>query len=83
MSSIQSPIKALIAGGENRESNLGPALVAAHREETNRQLAEKSKVARIRSKHLGISKPSGFRKAPEGHRWFGKARSNTKQLEDL
>lgn len=45
---------AIINGGENRESNLAPALKAAHREKTNADVAEKSKVERIRQKHLGI-----------------------------
>ena len=50
---------AIINGGENRERNLAPALKAAHREKTDADLAEKSKVARIRAKHLGIIKPAG------------------------
>lgn len=47
-------VKALIMGGENRESNLAPALAAPHREKTNRDLADKSKADRVRKKHLGI-----------------------------
>lgn len=50
-------VKALINGGENRESNLAPALRDKHREKTARDVAEKAKVARIRAKHLGIHKP--------------------------
>lgn len=45
---------ALINGGENRESNLAPALRTKHREKTAEDVAEKSKVARMRAKHLGI-----------------------------
>lgn len=45
---------ALINGGENRESNLAPALRDKHREKTAQDVAEKSKVERIRQKHLGI-----------------------------
>lgn len=48
---------ALINGGEHREMNLAPALVAPHREKTKADLAEKSKVARVRKKHLGLVKP--------------------------
>lgn len=49
---------ALINGGENRESNLAPVLAGrTHREKTDRDLAEKSKVYRIRLKHLGIYPP--------------------------
>jgi len=49
---------ALINGGENRESNLAPALRAPHREKTAADVAEKSKVERIRQKHLGVWKSS-------------------------
>ena len=62
---------ALINGGENRESNLAPALKAAHREKTNADVAEKAKVARVRMKHLGIWKSSA-RKIPS--RPFPKSR---------
>lgn len=44
---------AIINGGENRESNLAPALVAPHAEKTRDDLALKSKTARIKAKHLG------------------------------
>jgi 5-methylcytosine-specific restriction protein A len=54
---------ALCNGGENRESNLAPALVGPHKEKTKADLAEKSKVARVRNKHLGI-KPAK-RKIPQ------------------
>lgn len=47
-------IKALINGGENRESNKAPALVEPHKEKTKRDVALKAKVARVRNKHLGI-----------------------------
>lgn len=45
---------ALCNGGEHRESNLFPALRDKHREKTAEDVAEKSKVARIRKKHLGL-----------------------------
>jgi 5-methylcytosine-specific restriction enzyme A len=51
---------AIINGGENRESNLAPALKAPHREKTAIDVAEKAKVSRIRSKHLGIRKVSSL-----------------------
>ena len=58
-------VQALINGGENRESNLAPILRdKAHKEKTDRDLAEKSKVARIRAKHLGVSTRSPFRIRP-------------------
>lgn len=53
-------IIALINGGENRESNLAPALRDKHREKTADDVRLKSKVNRIRAKHLGIY-PKGKR----------------------
>ncbi len=61
-------IVALINGGENRESNKAPALKEAHKVKTARDVAEKSKVARIRAKHLGIKRQGrGFPKPPPGY----------------
>ena len=51
---------ALINGGEHRESNLVPVLRGKHREKTKADVAEKSRVYRKRSAHLGIKKPSRF-----------------------
>lgn len=59
---------ALINGGQHRESNLFPALRDKHREKTREDVAEKSKVAAVRAKHLGIRAPSRIRSAG-----FGKA----------
>ena len=47
-------VVALINGGENRESNLAPALREKHREKTAEDVAIKSKTYRQRAKHLGI-----------------------------
>jgi 5-methylcytosine-specific restriction endonuclease McrA len=49
-------IQALANGGENRESNLQPALKEAHKAKTARDVAQKSKDRRVRQKHLGIHK---------------------------
>lgn len=51
---------ALVNGGEHRESNLAPALRDKHREKTAADVAEKSRTARIRAKHLGIKRKSTF-----------------------
>lgn len=45
---------ALINGGENRESNLAPALRDKHRAKTKADVREKSETATVRKKHLGI-----------------------------
>lgn len=50
---------ALCNGGENRESNLQLVARDKHREKTAADVAERSKVERIRKKHLGIIKPAG------------------------
>lgn len=47
-------IVALVNGGENRESNLAPALRDKHKEKTSIDVKEKSKVRSKRMKHLGI-----------------------------
>lgn len=44
----------LILGGEHRESNLYPALREPHRKKTAMEVKVKSKIARVRKKHLGI-----------------------------
>ncbi len=49
---------ALINGGENRESNLFPALVGPHATKTKEDVAEKAHVAALAKSHLGASAPS-------------------------
>ena len=72
---------AIANGGENRESNLQVLLASCHKDKTKADVAEKSKVARVRTKHLGIkkhqarpmpgTKASGIRKRMNGtiERW--------------
>ena len=56
---LEHPL-ALINGGENRETNLAPALVEPHKIKTAADMAQKSKDYRVRAKHNGIKKPSRF-----------------------
>lgn len=65
-------VQALTNGGENRESNLAPALRDKHREKTARDVAEKKITRRKRTKHLGI-KTSGAGKLQS--RGFDKSKS--------
>lgn len=51
---------ALINGGTNSETNLVPLLAKHHKTKTAADVAEKSRVTRIRMKHLGIKKKSTF-----------------------
>jgi 5-methylcytosine-specific restriction protein A len=48
---------ALIEGGENRESNIAPAHAHCNLAKANEEKARKSKVARTRKKHVGITRP--------------------------
>lgn len=50
-------VVALCNGGENREYNLAPALIAPHKIKTKSDRAQKSKRDRIRTKHFGMRKP--------------------------
>ena len=52
---------ALINGGRHAEDNLAPALSEAHRIKTADDVKIKSKVARIRAKHLGVFPKSSFK----------------------
>lgn len=54
-------VVAIINGGENRESNLKPALRDKHKPKTADDMAIKSKTARVRAKHLGIFPKSPFK----------------------
>jgi len=79
-------VKALINGGENRESNLKPAHRKCHIAKTAQDLAEKAKVAAIRKKHLGITRPkqtikgSGFAKSEKSLKREPKAELPRRQL---
>lgn len=64
-------VKALGLGGENRESNLAPALVSAHREKTAAEVTAMRKADRQRAKYLGIWPKS---KTPLKSRGFQKTR---------
>ncbi len=48
-------VVALINGGQNRESNLAPALRDKHRKKTAADVAEKSRNYRKRAKHIGVT----------------------------
>jgi 5-methylcytosine-specific restriction endonuclease McrA len=56
-------VKALCNGGENRESNLAPALAEKHKAKTALDVAEKSRDRRIKQKHLGM-RPANKWKTP-------------------
>lgn len=53
-------IIAICNGGENRESNMAPALVEPHKVKTAQDRKTKARNDRIRKRHLGIRKKSQF-----------------------
>lgn len=53
-------VLAISLGGENRETNLAPALVEPHKIKTKADRRQKAKNDRVRKKHLGIRRPSRF-----------------------
>lgn len=68
-------VKALINGGENRESNLAPIhKKPCHQVKTASDVKEKAKVSAVRKKHIGITRPAGklqgqgFQKSPKSPR---------------
>ena len=61
--------QALTNGGENRESNLQPALRSAHRKKTAKDVAIKAKDARVRKKHLGIEAKKATIPGSKGSKW--------------
>ena len=64
-------ILALCNGGEHRESNMAPALVAPHTDKTRADRRLKAKNDRVRKKHLGLKKP---RKITRWRRFDGSIR---------
>lgn len=72
-------IKPLHLDGENRESNMAPALVDAHRRKTAAEMTAKAKADRIRAKHLGIYPAS---KAKIQSRGFAKTRPFPKEMSE-
>lgn len=59
-------VVALCNGGENRESNLAPALKSKHKEKTRQDVAEKSATYKTKKKNLGIRKKSKFLTSRDG-----------------
>lgn len=51
-------ITALTNGGQNRENNLQPLCAWCHKQKTRADVAEKSRVAEKRAKHIGAKAPS-------------------------
>jgi len=67
-------VVALVNGGKHAEANLAPAHKHCHVAKTAIDIKEKSKVAKVRKKHLGITRPKqtikspGFPKAEREHK---------------
>ncbi|MGY3330080.1 5-methylcytosine-specific restriction protein A [Mesorhizobium sp. USDA 4775] len=69
-------VKPLSLGGENRESNLRPALVEPHRAKSADENALREKADRVRAKHLGVYPKS---KAPIRSRGFAPTRDGVER----
>lgn len=52
-------IIAIANGGQNRESNLAPALIEPHKVKTKADRRVQSKIYKIRKRHLGLKRPKG------------------------
>lgn len=65
-------IVALINGGQNDERNLGPTCELCTPGKNKADVAEKSKVYRIKAKHLGLKPKGPSRWPPKGSRPFGR-----------
>jgi len=52
-------VKSLRNGGQNRETNMAPAIIQAHLEKTAAENSAGAKADRIREKHLGLHKRKG------------------------
>lgn len=57
-------VKALINGGEHRETNLAPAHKHCHIGKSAVDAKIKAKSARVRKKHVGITQPAGNIQSP-------------------
>lgn len=62
-------VVALVNGGENRESNLAPALTSEHRKKTAQDVAQKAKDRRVRQKHLGIYQSKSTLPGSKNSKW--------------
>lgn len=62
-------VVALSNGGEHRENNLAPVCVEAHKEKTKTDVKTKSKIARVKKKHLGLSKSKNPMPGGRGSKW--------------
>jgi len=62
-------VVALSSGGQNRESNLAPVCIEAHKEKTKEDVKTKSKIARVKKKHLGLGKSSNPLPGGRGSKW--------------
>lgn len=60
----------LSMGGTNDPANVAPAHLKCHSAKSGKETTDRAKCDRIRAKHIGAHKPSGFRKLPGfKHNW--------------
>lgn len=64
---------ALVLGGPDTDDNCGPAHETCRRDKDKLDVTAGAKAKRIKSRHIGIKKPSSFPKKPAGFRYDWKA----------
>lgn len=77
---IVEHIRALVLGGADEDANCGPAHESCGTVKTKADNASWTKAKRVKSKHLGLKKASGFRK-PSGVRFDWKRRRYISEKE--
>jgi 5-methylcytosine-specific restriction protein A len=65
-------VRALALGGTDTDDNCGPAHASCGRDKTKADNASWSKAKRQKAKHVGASRPKGFRKLPPGWKYSWK-----------
>lgn len=69
-------VVALVNDGAHSEANIQLLCVECHANKTGRDVAEKSKVASVRAKHLGLKPKGNWPSRP-----FGRLPSSTKHID--
>jgi len=66
---IVEHVRALVLGGTDTDDNCGPAHEDCRRAKDKADVASGAKAKRMKARHLGIKKPSSFRKPPPGFKY--------------
>lgn len=64
---IVEHVQALVLGGSDTDDNCGPAHETCRRVKDKADVADGARAKRRKARHLGIKKPSTWRKPPPGY----------------